>query len=90
MNINPINSKIMINAYKNQIQHKSEATNSENFDKVELSKEAVAFMELIEKVKSTEDLSMDKVNSIKDQIQKGQYHVETKDVADKIIAFYKR
>ena len=90
MNINPINAKIIQNSYKNKIVHKGEVTASSNMDKVELSKEAVAFMDIIEKIKSADDVSMEKVNSIKEQIQNGQYNIDSKAVADKIIAFYKR
>lgn len=89
MNINPINPNIAINSYNKNVSRKSSGTNHEESDKLELSKEAVSFMKLIESAKNSQDIRTDKVNKIKAQIDEGKYNISNNDLAKKFAEYYK-
>lgn len=54
-------------------------------DEVVLSKEAKAFQEALRAVRSEPDVRMDKVQEIRARIQSGQYRIDSRSIASKII-----
>ena len=54
-------------------------------DEVVLSKEAKVFQEALKAAKSEHDVHMDKVQEIRARIQSGQYRIDSKAIASKII-----
>lgn len=54
-------------------------------DQFKISEKAVEFQYGLQKLKNVEDIRMDKVETIKAQIQAGTYHVDGKKIAEKIL-----
>jgi negative regulator of flagellin synthesis FlgM len=54
-------------------------------DQLKISENAVEFQYGLQKLKNVEDIRMDKVERIKAQIKSGTYHVDGKQIAEKIL-----
>lgn len=54
-------------------------------DQLKISENAVEFQYGLQKLKNVEDIRMDKVERIKAQIQAGTYHVDGKQIAEKML-----
>ncbi len=57
-------------------------------DKVEISRQAKDLQFAKAAVKASEDIRVDKVNSIKQQIASGTYRVSNEQIADKLVNHY--
>lgn len=54
-------------------------------DQLKISENAVEFQYGLQKLKNVEDIRMDKVETIKAQIQAGTYNVDGKQIAEKML-----
>lgn len=68
---------------KNTKAEKMAATQQK--DEVVLSTQAQEFAHILQKIKNMPDVREEKVQELTQRIQSGEYHVEAKDVADKMI-----
>ncbi|MED5098974.1 flagellar biosynthesis anti-sigma factor FlgM [Niallia circulans] len=79
-NFNPVN----INPYKKQMEKNAAALNIKKEDKVEISKAAL-------ELQGTQDeVRLEKIQELKKQISEGTYQVDSKEVAEKILSFWKK
>ncbi|MDR4316322.1 anti-sigma factor repressor of sigma(D)-dependent transcription [Niallia circulans] len=79
-NFNPVN----INPYKKQMEKNVDAQNIKKEDKVEISKAAL-------ELQGTQDeVRLEKIQELKKQISEGTYQVDSKEVAEKILSFWKK
>ena len=58
---------------------------SKDTDQLKISENAIEFQYALQKLKGVGDMRMDKVESIKAQIQAGTYHVDGKMIAEKMM-----
>ena len=68
---------------KNTKAEKMAATQQK--DEVVLSTQAQEFAHILQKIKNMPDVREEKVQELTQRIQSGEYHVEAKEVADKMI-----
>jgi negative regulator of flagellin synthesis FlgM len=54
-------------------------------DEVVLSTQAQEFAHILQKIKNMPDVREEKVQELTQRIQSGEYHIEAKEVADKMI-----
>lgn len=79
-NYNPVN----MNPYKKQMEKNATAQNIKKEDKVEISKAAL-------ELQGTQDeVRLEKIQELKKQISEGTYQVDSKEVAEKILSFWKK
>lgn len=79
-NFNPVN----MNPYKKQIEKNAATQNIRKEDKVEISKAAL-------ELQGTQDeVRLEKIQKLKTQISDGTYQVDSKEVAEKILSFWKK
>ncbi|WP_078555831.1 flagellar biosynthesis anti-sigma factor FlgM [Bacillus alkalicellulosilyticus] len=83
MKINPSNS-VQNNPYRKQVEKLENVQSTRRQDKIEISKEAIQ----MQKGSRIETEREEKINSLKDQIKTGQYHVDAKAVASKFYDFW--
>ncbi|WP_400243409.1 flagellar biosynthesis anti-sigma factor FlgM [Niallia sp. JL1B1071] len=79
-NFNPVN----MNPYKKQIEKNEATQNIRKEDKVEISKAA------LELQGTQDDVRLEKIQELKKQISNGTYQVDSKEVAEKILSFWKK
>ncbi|MDQ0352904.1 negative regulator of flagellin synthesis FlgM [Alkalibacillus filiformis] len=84
MKINPTN-KPHLNPYQKQMQNQPAKQSNQQSDKVEISNKAKAMQE----GNSIEKARQDHVQSIKQQVQDGEYDVNLKKTAEKLLEFYR-
>ena len=96
MKIDPFNIRKALEIYNNA---SSKAIKRENINKTQkrdnlmLSDNAKNFSAILNKVKEIQDIRYDKVQEIKNKIDKGIYEINSEKIADKIIEssiFHKR
>ncbi|MDV2582842.1 flagellar biosynthesis anti-sigma factor FlgM [Alkalibacillus haloalkaliphilus] len=85
MKINPTN-KPYLNPYQKQMQNQPMKQSNQQSDKVEISNKAKAMQES----NTIEKARQDHVQSIKQQVQDGEYDVDLKKTAEKLLEFYHR
>ncbi|WP_017184922.1 flagellar biosynthesis anti-sigma factor FlgM [Alkalibacillus haloalkaliphilus] len=85
MKINPTN-KPYLNPYQKQMQNQPMKQSNQQSDKVEISNKAKAMQES----NTIEKARQDHVQSIKQQVQDGEYDVDLKKTAEKLLEFYRR
>jgi negative regulator of flagellin synthesis FlgM len=82
-------NRIYTNSMKIQQKPVAETKDAANVDKLELSKEAVAFSAALKAAKQAMETSepgrLQKLNQIKQQIENGTYTVSGEDIADKML-----
>lgn len=54
-------------------------------DEIKISEKAIEFQFALQKVKDVEEIRSSKVDTIKNQIQAGTYHVDGKKIAEKML-----
>lgn len=54
-------------------------------DEVVLSSQAQEFAQILQNIKNMSDVREDKVKELTERISSGEYHIEAKDVAEKMI-----
>ncbi|GEN47160.1 flagellar biosynthesis anti-sigma factor FlgM [Alkalibacillus haloalkaliphilus] len=84
MKINPTN-KPYLNPYQKQMQNQPMKQSNQQSDKVEISNKAKAMQES----NTIEKARQDHVQSIKQQVQDGEYDVDLKKTAEKLLEFYR-
>lgn len=89
MKINPTNPTDPISAYKtSQIKKANVNEGYEINDKLDLSDNARIYSKAIKAVKDVDDIRYDKVNEIKEKIEKGIYTIDSGKIAEKMIKGY--
>lgn len=86
MKINPTNSTDPIAAYKSSQPKK--VNNSEEYkinDKLDLSDNAKVYSKAMKKIKEVDEVRYDKVNELKDKIEKGIYTIDSGKIAEKML-----
>ncbi|MFC0013575.1 MULTISPECIES: flagellar biosynthesis anti-sigma factor FlgM [Allobacillus] len=85
MKINPLNNP-KINAYKPQVQQQQQQTQSKNqaTDKVQISEEAKQLQQSNPIVEARQE----KVENLKQEVQKGTYQLDPKQTAEKMVEFW--
>nr|WP_289037056.1 flagellar biosynthesis anti-sigma factor FlgM [uncultured Allobacillus sp.] len=85
MKINPLNNP-KINAYKPQVQQQQQQTQSKNqaTDKVQISEEA----KQLQQFNPIVEVRQEKVENLKQEIQKGTYQLDPKQTAEKMVEFW--
>lgn len=87
MKINDINRINGINkAYQNQTEYRKESKKSAAKDEVQFSQEAKEMLQN-SRAESTERAAY--INSLKEAVQSGTYHVESGKIAEKLLPFFK-
>lgn len=89
MKISRVQIESIIKSYESQVRRTpSKQRQEENvpMDKVDISSDARLLMKLKEAVANHPDIREDLVAEIKRQIGEGSYHVDAKEVADKMVS----
>lgn len=87
MKIDSIRNNSVINAYKQQKSYEKEkVTKNKTKDKVEIS-DAAKYLN--KTTNNNENIDIDKINKIKNRIEKGTYNVDSRSLAKKIIEIIK-
>ncbi|GAA0472215.1 flagellar biosynthesis anti-sigma factor FlgM [Alkalibacillus silvisoli] len=84
MKINPTN-KAYLNPYQKQIQNQQLKQASKQSDKVEISTQAKAMQES----NSIQKARQEHVQSLKQQVENGEYNVDLNKTAEKLLQFYR-
>jgi len=86
LKIDPSRISRILNLYTGQDpQVRSVKRKNGKVDEVVLSKEAKVFQEAMRAVKSEPDVRMDKVQEIRARIQSGQYRIDSRSIASKMV-----
>ncbi|HHT93337.1 MAG TPA: flagellar biosynthesis anti-sigma factor FlgM [Clostridia bacterium] len=86
MKINPTNPTDPISAYKtSQIKKANVNDGFEINDKLDLSDNAKIYSKAIKAIKDIDEVRYDKVNEIKERIEKGIYTIDSGKIAEKMI-----
>lgn len=83
MNIKNVNSNFIINSYTKHSKTINTQKPVEKVDKVEISAIAKELASISQNVDN--DVNIDKVNKIKNMIEKGTYNVDSKELAEKML-----
>ncbi|NLN03704.1 MAG: flagellar biosynthesis anti-sigma factor FlgM [Clostridiaceae bacterium] len=86
MKINPTNPTDPISAYKaSQIKKPNASEGFEINDKLDLSDNAKIYSKAIKAIKDVDEVRYNKVNEIKERIEKGIYTIDSGKIAEKMI-----
>ncbi len=86
MKINGINIGEIRRKYAKQSQQIDKSNNSKPKDSMSISNKAKQVSGIEKKLAEIPDIRQDKVDSIKNAIENGEYHVDSKAIAKKILS----
>lgn len=90
MRVNETNRANLINAYNkaNKVPSSKEDKLRMGKDEVQISPEA---LEMLKQIEETEPVARpEKIAELKEQVEKGTYHVPSEKIAEKFLAFWKK
>lgn len=88
MKIDPFNIQKALEVYNNassKTMKRAKINKTQKRDNLILSDNAKNFSAILNKLKEIEDIRYDKVQEIKDKVDKGTYKINSEKIADKII-----
>lgn len=91
LKINPFQLSNALGVYKNQkingqkVQRVQHAKDTRQKDQIQLSEKAQDFKTILKTVRESQDIRSDKVESIKERMQSGEYKVSSSDIAEKML-----
>ena len=80
-----IQDRIKVGDKKSVAQSQSDASATSNTEQIAISSKAKDIQKAFEAAKSSPDIRVDKVERIKNSIADGTFHVDSKDLAEKIL-----
>ncbi len=83
-NVDKVNSEAL-NREKKNISKQNNKSSKIQGDKVEISTEALDIKKMENRVNLLSDINIDKVNKVKNQLDKGKYKISSQKIADRII-----